>query len=281
MSPTSSAARTCRDVPPDHSLVNLLLAHLKDAWRLGSLPFMLAVFAFGTLLLFNRRTMTWGRRWLVTALLGYWTLSLPFGAVALSKPLTFKYEQRLTSAAEAGGAQAVVVLGGGTLSYVADGIGYDDLLNSALRVQEGVRLYRLLGAPLLIMSGGNTQRLVPPRTEAQAFRLAAINLGVPPARIVVEEASTTTREQAQKLKAMLAERRIDRFVLVTTPTHMSRSLAIFRTVGLAPVPSASRLRSEQDDEMWTLVPDRKALTISDAAIYEYVAWIYYRLRGWI
>lgn len=261
--------------------MNPILAHLKDAWRLASLPFMLGAVAFGTLLLFNRRTMTWGRRWLVTLLLGYWVLSLPLGAIALSTPLTYKYDHRLASAADAGGAQAVVVLGGGTLSYIADGIGLDDLQGSGLRVTEGVRVYRLLGDPLLILSGGNTQHLEPPRPEAQAFRLAAINLGVPPERIVVEDGSVTTREEAQQLKAILGERHIDRFVLVTTPMHMGRSLAIFRAMGLAPVPSASRLRSEQDRDMWTILPDRKTLMISDAAIYEYAAWIYYRARGWI
>lgn len=258
-----------------------LFAYLKDSLRLGSLLFMLAVFAIGTLLLFSKRTIAWGRRWLVGVLLGYWVLSLPLGAMALSWPLTHKYDHRLASAAESGGAQAVVILGGGTMSYVANGVGVDDLATSALRVDEGVRLYRVLGAPLLIMSGGNTQRLDPPRSEAQAFRAAAINLGVPADRIVVEERSMTTREQVEQVKDILSARGIDRFVVVTTPTHMSRSLAIFRAAGLAPVPSASILRSEQDKTVWTLMPDRKALTLSDAAIYEYFAWIYYLGRGWI
>jgi uncharacterized SAM-binding protein YcdF (DUF218 family) len=278
--PASPAAGTPRDVLPP-SPVNPLLAHLKDTWRLASPPFMLGVLAIGVVLLFNRRTMMWGRRWLATVLLGYWLLSLPFASLMLSKPLTYEHDQRLASAAEARGAQAVVVLGGGIMSYVADDIGHDDLQISALRVLEGVRVYRLLGDPLLIVSGGNTQRLSPSRPEAEAFRRAAINLGVPPERIVVDDVSFTTREQAHTIKAMLAERHIDRFVLVTSPTHMGRSLAIFRAVGLGPVPSASRLRSRQDRDVWTLMPDRKALIVSDAAIYEYIAWAYYRARGWI
>ena len=261
--------------------MNPLLAHLKDAWRLASLPFMLGVFAFGTLLLFHRRTVVWGRRWLAGALLGYWVLSIPVGALALAWPLTRSHDHRLATAADAGGAQAVVVLGGGTVSYVSAGVGIDDLLNSGLRLAEGVRLYRLLGEPLLIVSGGNTQQLDPPRTEAQALRQSALNLGVPAARIVVEDGSRNTREQAERIGTLLAERRIERFVLVTTPTHMSRSLAIFRKAGMSPVPSASRLRSEQDEDLWTVMPDRKVLVISDSAIYEYAAWIYYKARGWI
>ncbi|MCC7418410.1 MAG: YdcF family protein [Acidobacteria bacterium] len=261
--------------------MNPLLAHLKDAWRLSSLAFMLGAFGAGTLLLFARRTSAWGRRWLAGLLLGYWVASLPPGAIALSTPLAWRHDRRLESAAGAAGAGAVVVLGGGTLSHVAGGIALDDLANSGLRIAEGVRAWRLLGDPLLIVSGGNTQQLDPPRTEAGALREAARRLGVPDARIVVEETSLNTREQALRVHEILEARGIARFVLVTSPVHMSRSLAIFRKAGMAPIPSASRLRSEQDDELWTLVPERKALLISDAAIYEYAAWSYYWLRGWV
>ena len=83
------------------------------------------------------------------------------------------------------------------------------------------------------------------------------------------------------MKAWFAGRRIDRFVLVTSPHHMKRSLGAFRAVGLDPVPSASRLRSETNDEFWTLIPSRQSLLISDGALYEYAAWLYYWGRGWL
>ena len=261
--------------------MNPVLAHLKDAWRLSSLPFMLGVFGFGTLLLFNRRTAGWGRRWLMAALLAYWAFSVPFGAIAATKPLTWRHDHQLSTADEAKGAEAVVVLGGGLQSYIAGDIVVEDLSNSALRLAEGVRVYRLLGDPLLIVSGGDTQRLAPQRTEAEAMKTVAIGLGVPSPRIVVEADSLNTRDEAVRVKAILADRGISRLVLVTAPTHMSRSLAIFRKAGLDPIPSASQLRSHQDDSFWTLFPDRKALLLSDSAIYEYAAWIYYVARGWV
>ena len=78
---------------------------------------------------------------------------------------------------------------------------------------------------------------------------------------------------------MLAARHIDHIVLATAPTHMGRSLATFRALGIAAVPSASRLRTDQrvPRSLW---PDRESLVISDNAVYDCVGWLHYRLRGW-
>jgi uncharacterized SAM-binding protein YcdF (DUF218 family) len=78
---------------------------------------------------------------------------------------------------------------------------------------------------------------------------------------------------------MLAERHIDRIVLVTAPTHMGRALATFRALGIDAIPSASRLRTDQRASI-SLWPDRESLIISDDAVYDFVSRLYYRLRGW-
>ena len=257
-----------------------LVEVLKDAGRLTSPQFLVALFAVGVALLYSRRTARWGRRWLVAAVLGYWFLATPVGARVASAPLEWG-TTRVESVEQARGAQAVVVLGAGIVSYVADGLALDDLVVSNLRVIEGVRVCRLLGDPLLVVSGGNTQRSAPTRAEGDAFRVAAVQLGIPAARIVVEKTARTTREQALLIKALVAARHIDRFVLVTSALHMNRSLGAFRAVGLDPVPSASRLRGDTGDAFWTLKPTRQSLLISDGAIYEYSAWLYYWGQGWL
>lgn len=217
---------------------------------------------------------------MAAAVCGYWLLATPLGAWIVSAPLV-RGATRIESRAQAHGAQAVVVLGGGTLSHISDGLALDDLLASGLRVIEGARVFKVMGDPLLIVSGGNTQRLDPPRPEAIPFRNAAIALGVPSSRILVEDRSRTTREQALALKTWLAERQIDRFVLVTSAIHLPRALAAFQAAGLAPIPSAAPLRNEGAGDIWTLVPDRESLLISDGALYEYLAWVYYWWRGWL
>lgn len=258
--------------------MNPLIAFLKQNARLASTPFMLMILAVGVALLLSRRTWRAGRWWLAIALLAFWLLSTPTGAWLASRPLTGATPPHLTSRDQARGAQAVVVLGGGIISYVDADLALDDLNDSAPRVIEGARVYRLLGNPLVIVSGGNTEHLDPPRTEAAAFHDALVRLGVPAARILVEDQSMTTREEALRVKPMLASRQIDRIVVVTSATHMSRSLATFRAVGIDALPSAASLTAkESPGSLW---PDHDSLVASDNAVYDYVSWLYYRLRGW-
>jgi uncharacterized SAM-binding protein YcdF (DUF218 family) len=260
-------------------MIDAFVTVLKDGWRLSSPLLMLALAGIGVALLYVRRAGPWGRRWLTASAVAYWILSTPVGARLISAPLA-RGHGGLAVRQQAEGASAVVVLGGGILSYTADGMALDDLRASAYRVIEGVRVYKLLGDPLLIVSGGNTQRLDSARPESAALTDAAVRLGVPAARVLGDDESRTTREQALVIKRLLAERGIALFVLVTSPIHMGRSLAAFRAVGLNPTASSSRLRGDAGETV-SLVPDRESLFISDAALYEYVAWTYYWARGWV
>lgn len=257
----------------------LILDFLKNTLRLAGVPFVVVMFGIGVALLYPRRTAAWGRRWLTALVLSYWLLSIPLGAWLVSLPMSARYRP-IQTRADAQGAQAVVVLGGGTLSFVADGMALDDVGPSALRLIETVRVARLLGDPWIVVSGGNTQLLDPPRPEAGAYREAVLKLGVPASRILVEDQSMTTHDEAVLVQPMLAARGIRRIVLVTSPTHMGRSLAVFRKVGLDPVPSASRLWDD-DMSLWSIKPTRHSLSISDTAIYDTLATVYYWLRGWL
>ena len=257
-----------------------LLWSIKDNWHLSSLLPLVLALTLGLVLLYARRTAIWGRRWLTAVILGYWAIATPIGSWLISAPLA-RSQPRLASASEAAGAQAVVILGGGILSRSADGMAIDDLMASGLRVIEGVRVYRLLGDPLLVVSGGNAQRLEVPRPESAALRRAVISLGVPPDRVLEDEKALTTREQAVEIARLCAARHIDRFVLVTSPLHMRRSMAVFQAVGLNPVASASQLNGDPDEPFWTPMPDRGSLNVSDGALYEYAAFFYYWAHGWL
>lgn len=253
-----------------------LLTWLKYAGHPAGLPFMLAAVAVGVVLLYTRRS-AWGRAWLTLLVLGYWAMATPAVAVAMANRIAG--HERIQTRDDAHGAGAIVVLGGGIATHHADGIAISDLGGTAARVIEAVRLYRSLDAPLLVLSGGNTEALAPPATEAAAMRAAVRELGVPDSRIVLDETSLTTRDEAVTIKGMLAGRHINGFVLVTSPVHMPRALATFRAVGLTPVPSVSALPVDADG--WSLMPQREALLLSDSVLYEMLASLYYRAHGWL
>jgi uncharacterized SAM-binding protein YcdF (DUF218 family) len=86
-------------------------------------------------------------------------------------------------------------------------------------------------APLLIFSGGITQRLFA-EAEADRFAAIAISIGVPPDRIIVENQSTNTGENVRFTRQLLASRAVDvrTFILVQKPYMERRTFATFRKV---------------------------------------------------
>ena len=64
----------------------------------------------------------------------------------------------------------------------------------------------------------------------------------------------TTRDEARLLAPILVARGAQRFILVTSPTHMRRAVAAFRREGLDPVPSVAPMRSDTADTPPLLCP---------------------------
>lgn len=257
----------------------LLLDFAKTAFRLTSVSFVALVFGFGLLLVCSRRWTRAGRRWLTVAVVLYPVLGMPAVADRLSAVMSHGYRP-LATAADAGGATVVVMLGGGITSYVDGDLAIDDLNTSAPRVLEAARVYRVLGDPLVIVSGGNTNNRQPPRPEAAAYRIALAQLGVPVDRILVESNSMTTREEAVIIVPMLRRLGARKFVLVTALSHMRRSLAVFAHEGLEGVPSPARPLAETTGR-GALLPSRDGLATSDSVVYECLAVGYYWMRGWV
>lgn len=259
-----------------------MLDLIKRSLQPASLTLLILMLALGVVLLYGRAGRSrWGRRLLTALTLFYWLLSSPAGAGLLARTLTNGYGP-LAAASEAPNVKAVVMLGAGSHTVAAAGGRWSMVTQpSALRVLETARVYRLLGDPLVIVSGGFTDTDVPNAAESEAQRAMVIALGVPAHRVIVESKSFNTHDEAVQVKRILAERGIDRFVVVTSPVHMSRSLAAFAAEGLHPTPSASPLYADRARLRFPLLPDDAALQIGNAVIYEWCARVYYHMRGWV
>jgi uncharacterized SAM-binding protein YcdF (DUF218 family) len=257
----------------------VLVWFLKDHARLTSpLPVAAALVAMAVWLLARPSSRAPKRALLVLAL-GYWLVSTPLGSGMLAAGLT-RGVTSLPTKASAMGADTVVVLGGGASTYREAGAVVGVLLpGSVLRALEGARVARLIDARLVIASGGEPReyQLEP---ESRMIRDALVQTGVPADRILEEAESKTTRDEAVVLRGILAARGVTRFVLVTSPLHMRRSLATFRAEGLDPVPSASPMSSDNAIPPPLLLPNEYSLSTSSLALYEYAATVYYWLNGW-
>ena len=243
----------------------------------GSPWFLIVAMGVALPLLSRPRAAVWGRRWLAALLVLYVALSMPLVAVWLNR--TLAGTGPIIDAREARDAATIVLLGNGavTLGPVDTAIHLPSV-NTALNVSEAARLYRLLGRRRIVASGGIPPAGTNTRPESEVMREYLVALGVGVGDIVLESTSTTTTEQAEQIAGLLPKGA--RVVLVTAPAHMPRAAALFRHRGLDVVPAVSG-SLPGTPSTWTedLVPNRFALRASEAALYEVLAFAFYRLRG--
>jgi uncharacterized SAM-binding protein YcdF (DUF218 family) len=247
----------------------------------GSLLFLLAGLCLGVLLLYgSERFRRLGRLWLLLLAIFYVVASTRVGANVLLAPL-YRHTAFVQDAASAQGATAIVLLNPGANSYRARGQHFAGIgKEAALRVLEVARVYRLLGKPLVIVAGG-----FPEQTDRPSLGVihskSLTDLGVPSDRIVIEPNSSDTRQHAENLKLYLEKRGIKKFVLVTSPFHMRRSVATFRAAGYDFVFSSAAVDSDLDADESPIRPDTENLDRVVFGVHEYMGLIYYWWNGWL
>ena len=231
----------------------------------------------------------WGP-WLSWGGLGrLWLASMPL----VSRQLIRGLEERAAriSPAVIPRADVVLVLGGGLSPALPPRRGVE-VGEAGDRLLTGVELMRQGKAPWLLLSGGkvsfNADDPAPP--EARSAAALAGRLGVPPMRIVLSEAARNTAEEARALQEMAALRSWRRVLLVTSATHLPRSLATFRRLtDLTIIPVAcdfqlpargSMGRPTLAGTLMDLQPSSSALAGTSQALRELMGLAAYRLRGW-
>lgn len=200
-------------------------------------------------------------------------------ATLLGWPLT-RSTQPLTADAVSSGRTAIVLLGTGHL-LLRDWSGVPAQVSDATavaRVLEAARVYRLSSDGWIISSGGVTTRGGAPSSEVMRDML--VSYGVPASRILLESESGTTRDEAVVVARMLPDLHADRVVVVTSPTHMPRSLGAFRAVGVPAIPAIASEWRWTDQRKYWIRPDGRALVFTAGLAHEYLGLIGYIARGW-
>ncbi|GAB1410519.1 envelope biogenesis factor ElyC [Desulfovibrionales bacterium] len=146
-----------------------------------------------------------------------------------------------------------------------------NLDESALfRLVEGIRLARQLPQAVLVLSGG---RYRDEQSNAQVMAAAATDLGFDPGRMLLEDTSLDTHDEAMRLKDIVGA---DPFVLVTSAAHMLRAVKLFEHLGLSPVPAPALFHAKGEPETFAPYPDN--LHTAHLALHEYLglAWAFAR-----
>ncbi len=176
-------------------------------------------------------------------------------------------------------ADVVVVLSG----MVNPLTGYTDrpeFLESADRILAGEEILRSGHAGALLISGGSGLMLQTGESEAIILRRWLLARGWPAERVLAEETSRNTAENAEFTARILARRGWKRVILVTSAFHMPRSVFCFREAGIEPVPfPVDYYRHRVFAGPEALVPSIHSLRLATTALKEYLGFVAYWLRA--
>jgi uncharacterized SAM-binding protein YcdF (DUF218 family) len=182
--------------------------------------------------------------------------------------LTLPFDREPFDVANADGAQAVVILGGGTQRHAPE-YGGETLGRLTLeRVRYGAQVAKRTQLPVLVTGGS-----LPGATSSEASLMEqalAREYGV--AVRWIEPRSRNTRENARYSAELLRNDGVDRVVLVAHAIDMPRATAEFAESGVATVPAPTGLPSRRIGLVLSdFVPSAAALQRSHDALYELLA----------
>ncbi|MDK9694857.1 MAG: YdcF family protein [Siculibacillus sp.] len=208
------------------------------------------------------------------ALLGVLTLT-PLGPFLLTE-----LEDRFPMpAADAPPPVGIVVLGGFTDARMLAARGVVGLGEGAAAVFEVADLAKRFPDVPIVLSGGSNALIVEVDvSEAELMKRLFVAVGVDPARLVLEEGSRTTWENAVASRDLVKPAPGARWWLVTTGYHMPRAIAAFRAAGWTAIvarPSAYVTTGRigfRPPMLW-------GMKSADLAVKEWLGILGYRLSG--
>ena len=205
--------------------------------------------------------------------------SLSYSVVSdiLVRPLEQKYPP-ITDFQALKGVKWIVVLGGG--STVDPRLPLSTYLSHAslARLSEAVCIHNKLPQSRVIFTGGSGFKGFTPVAEVMADM--ALELGIKPEHIIIEPEATDTKDHPIRIKEIIGS---DKFILVTSASHMPRAMALFRRQGMQPIPAPTDYLVKRREALspGVFFPDPDCLVESRRAIHEYLGLAWAKLRGQI
>ena len=203
------------------------------------------------------------------------------GFSPLANLATLPLEERFPVPAIAAGSRAyagIIVLGGAEVGDISVARGQLSLNEAAERVSEGARLAYLMPTARIIFTGGAGGFIVDGVPGAPAVGAFWRSVGVSANRIVLEDKSRTTWENAALTHQLLKPAAKQRFLLVTTAHHMPRAMGAFRRAGFDVVAYPVDFRTAaRSDAIKFFDAFPKGLRRLDDTTKEWVGLVAYRL----
>jgi uncharacterized SAM-binding protein YcdF (DUF218 family) len=240
-------------------LILLALIVQRKKWRAASLILAISVLWVG------------GNRWVATS---------------LARSLEWRY----LPPKEIPTAEVIVVLSGGTLP-AEDPRPIVEVSGAGDRVIYTAWLYQQGTASHILLTGGNLDWSSYAQSPAEDMAEMLTMLGIPPEAIWLETEARNTYENALFSARILKEKNIQCILLVTSASHMPRSVRLFEAQGfeVIPLPTDFTVTQAGWEGLWSgdarkiildLIPSAGNLSLTTRMLKEYLGILFYNLRGW-
>ena len=171
----------------------------------------------------------------------------------------------------------IILLGGGIIDEAPDfsgfGIPSDRMMS---RIVTAVRLQKNLDIPIIVSGGKWDENM---SSEALIARRFLIDLGVDEDQIIIEEKSKDTYENARFTSEICSRKDYQNPILVTSASHMKRSLLSFKKfdVNVVPFPSSFKSKNVSSLHWLSYLPRSSSLMLTSDAFHEYLGLFFYRI----
>ena len=174
----------------------------------------------------------------------------------------------------------IVVLGGSISATLSAAHGQVTLTGAPGRVFAAAILARQHPEAKIVLSGGNADPVRDEPGEAAVTAKLLESLGVDPERLVVENTSRNTYENAVLSSRLVQPAAGQSWVLITSARHMPRAVGVFRHVGWTVIPWPTDYSTGAEPQ-WVNV-DLLAIHLKELAegLHEWTGLVIYRLMGW-
>ena len=234
------------------------------------LPVVLTIVLVGAGLVSRRLWLAW------CGLALLWVAATP--AVGTAALRTLERGMERIEAADAPRADAIVVLGWGLVR--APGSAGMMEWTDPDRFVAGVELALADAAPLLVFTGGASDRYPDAPLEGDVLAPRAVALGVPPERVRTTGRVLNTAQEAEAVAALLAAEGSGdgtHVLLVTSAFHVPRARAVFERQGLrvTPFPVDFQVHADRRASWRDLVPSAGALYDTERSLREWLGRLVY------
>ena len=251
------------------------VARLMDAF-LSPLNFLFFCALTATVLLFTARWRL-GRSILSgLCVLGLGLMLFPVD-LTLSETLENRFPQSTVDHVD-----GIVVLGGAANLSISLARHRPTMNGAVERYTELVTLMHRFPDAQIVFTGGTGDPFHPNNKEADIVRQWLMDMGADTSRIIFEDQSRNTRENAVFSKRLANPLPGQTWLLVTSAKHMPRSMGSFQAVDWPMVawPVNYQTSGNRRDDVlgWLFSPPR--IDMMGSSLHEVIGLIYYHLLGW-